>query len=524
MNFSFSKKTLFLLPLILSIFVFFVRFSMLQKSSEPTGLDGYYYALQAKSFAENGVLENPDYKLGYYLCGFTTKICGDAILGCKIYSALSNTLISLGIFAVIFACTNSMFFSLLGFFISASSFCVTSISINFINNQTGIAFFLFAFAFFFSFRKIIFTEKKIKKILFAFFSFGFLILSVLSHKILAVYSIYFLILFSSLFLRKISSIFENKKLCISISVFLGIVLCVLVIFGGKFLLVQLPRFFSSFSFPSLPLFHSSIINRFGKNASIEMTIIFLLTWIFSFEKIIFILKNRKIYNALLTLVFALLLFFPFWNFDSQNDIGVRLFLSSIPFGIVFILIEISKILHNFQFSEKIENYFTKKTSIVIFSILAILIFYKTISNSTSVYNPKNDPPYKYYRTIIEDINLPDDSLLIAHLGLNHTYTYYKNLRWSLNYIPDFNVNGGVWRLAYGANVNRIEEILSENKIHIESEEFENAMTQIDRKYLLIREDLWQKYLQFEDSQIAESFQNWYNPHTIRPRFIRQKLQ
>ena len=44
-------------------FVFFVRWYMLNKSPEPTGLDGYYYALQAKSFMQYGILENPDYKM-----------------------------------------------------------------------------------------------------------------------------------------------------------------------------------------------------------------------------------------------------------------------------------------------------------------------------------------------------------------------------------------------------------------------------------------------------------------------------
>ncbi|HIW36909.1 MAG TPA: hypothetical protein IAA30_08025, partial [Candidatus Treponema faecavium] len=47
--------------------VFAVRFAMLRKTPEPAGLDGYYYALQAKSLIERGALENPDYQTGYYL-------------------------------------------------------------------------------------------------------------------------------------------------------------------------------------------------------------------------------------------------------------------------------------------------------------------------------------------------------------------------------------------------------------------------------------------------------------------------
>ena len=46
-------KTLTILILaVLLVLTFKVRYQMYLKSNHPTGLDGYYYALQAKSFAE----------------------------------------------------------------------------------------------------------------------------------------------------------------------------------------------------------------------------------------------------------------------------------------------------------------------------------------------------------------------------------------------------------------------------------------------------------------------------------------
>ena len=40
------------------------------------------------------------------------------------------------------------------------------------------------------------------------------------------------------------------------------------------------------------------------------------------------------------------------------------------------------------------------------------------------------------------------------------------------------------------------------------------------EYVLIREDLWQEYLQREDDEIAENLMNWHNPYIQRPEFIR----
>ena len=200
------------------------------------------------------------------------------------------------------------------------------------------------------------------------------------------------------------------------------------------------------------------------------------------------------------------MFFPFWNFNSGNEMGFRLYLSAMPFGITLIIFTIFT-------SVKFEN-LSDRTKIIASCTTAILLISASIFLTPKIYNPRHDPPYKYYKSVVKNIELNDDSLLIAHLGLNHTYTYYKNLRWSLNYIPDFPVKGGIWRLAYGASRTRIEEVLQvENSADI---------TEINTEYILIKENLWQQYLEKEEKEISDSFKNWYNPHMIRPSFIRRK--
>ena len=74
--------------------LFLARLFMLNQSLEPNGLDGYYYALQAKSMMETGRLENPSLQPGYYLCGLGGILTGDAIQGVKLWAALSAALTS----------------------------------------------------------------------------------------------------------------------------------------------------------------------------------------------------------------------------------------------------------------------------------------------------------------------------------------------------------------------------------------------------------------------------------------------
>ncbi|MBQ0003136.1 MAG: hypothetical protein KBT21_06330, partial [Treponema sp.] len=153
----------------------------------------------------------------------------------------------------------------------------------------------------------------------------------------------------------------------------------------------------------------------------------------------------------------------------------------------------------------------------IFSTLIFVLLLFLFSRTPLLYNQKKDPPYDYYKKVIFNIELNDTSLLIAHLGLNHVYTYYKNLRDCLNWNCDFEVqDNDIWRLAYGANETRIKEILKEYD--------ENHIQTIDLNYILIKEDLWQQYLLNEDAEIAETFNNFYNPYKTRPKYIRKKSQ
>lgn len=498
---SVLKITGIIFVTILFCTIFFVRLSMLKKSVYPNGLDGYFYALQAKSFSQTGHLENPDLECGYYLCGICSWIFGDSILGVKIWSALSSALLSLSVFVLLkILCKkspNCFLISAVGMLLCSVTVSTSTMGINYINNQTGLLFLIFYAAILIS----IFSEKLNKKNIWKIFVASiFFVLSIVSHKVSGIYAIVFSVIF--IFFRFIKERkFEKKYLWIIPVLFFA------VIFVAAIFIKQIPRFKNTFDFPSLAFMHKNILSSFGEKGflgGMEISLMMIFAWIFS---VWLFIKNKKIS---VENIFVFVLFFPFWNLDS--DMGFRMSVNGTIVGTPLLIFMIYKIFHN----EKNENKFFIQKKIFLCglnAILFVLLFF-----TPQVYNPKNDPPFAYYKTVVEKIELPDDSLLIAHLGLNHVYTYEKNLRDCLNWLPNFSVDENkVWRLAYGANVNRIKSLFPDKDFSDDK----NLIQQIDGQYILLKENLWQEYLKREEKEISETFNNWFNPHEKRPDYIRK---
>lgn len=482
------KKTLYPLAFLLStILIFIVRFLMLQKSSFPTGLDGFFYALQAKSLVVNGALENPDHEIGYYLCGFFSLVLRNDFIGCKVFSALTSALISLASGWLIFILTKNKKISLLLVLISGASFCNAKVSVNFLNNQFGVLCFLIFAGLFILFNQN--CQKPVNKKKFYFLlisSLCFLTLTVLSHLVSAAFAFIFIVLF---YLRKLKP--QWQIILFSVAAVLAVIL-----FYSQF-----ARFKSVFSFtPILPVLSNPLNKLAGKSIAIEMTVYFIAGWLST----IIWLSVKKKFDFIVCL--PVVLFFPFWNLDVL-DMGYRMLLNGIPCGLIYIVYLWWDLLKEKSFKYA-DIPFTAA------GVLSVILIFLT----SKVYNPKKDPPFKYYKEVIQSIDLPDDSLLIAHLPLNHVYTYYKNLRDCLNYEADFEVpEGKTWRIAYGVKADYLQQFFGE----FEEQELNTLIRPLDSEYVLIREDLWQRYLNYEEDEIVESLKNFYNPHTYRPQFIRK---
>lgn len=492
-----SRTSIFLFLSIAVIGLFSIRFFMLRKSAYPSGLDGYYYALQAKSLVQNGQLENPDSAPGFYLCGLMTWLTGDAITGCKAWAALASVLLSVSVFTLLMVLIQNRYripCAVAGFMLSAASPSLAQLTINFINNETGLFFFLFYAAAFISLLRSICTEPLSKKRFFhlLFPVFGTIILLVLcciSHLVTAAYALIFTAVLIAQKVPRRIRIWTIPAVCAA---------------AGFCFFRQLPRFAQVFAFgPILPVFSVFFRNRLPFSLVLEISLAFCVTW----GSAIFFCIRKK--HCPLYVIFVPILFFPFWNL-SILDMGYRMFLSAIPCGIVSVVYIASVLLRN----KRLSGFRVPATA-------AAVVLCGGAFLSTMVYDPKHDPPYRYYKSIAQKVVLSDDSLLIAHLGLNHVYTYYQNLRMSLNYIPDFPIPAEkLWRLAYGVRRSAVENCFPET----DAATLANLVRRIDAHYLLIREDLWQEFLKREDPEIAATYQNWYNPYTVRPAFIRKKVK
>lgn len=476
------SKIKILLPIFIAVLTFTIRFQMLLQSSEPSGLDGYFYALQAKSFALNGRLENPDYKIGYYLCGVFAFIFRNPVLGCKIYASLVSSFLILSIYAALKSLRTDYGFCILGCSVAAASFSIASMSINYINNLTGIIFFIFYASSVFALD--LKTQGKKSHFILPVVLF---ILCFLSHLVSSAFAFVFTVL---MVLRKRSI----KK---QVVFFTGALLLAVIVFSR-----QLPRFNSVFSLgPVFPVFSRFMVKTIGFRICLELSIAFAFGWIVFIGVVIFSIK-KKSFDILL--LFIPVLFFPFWNL-SVLDMGYRMLLSAVPCGIIIAFHALDGIITC-----------PRKTLAGIFAAMILVPFGFATKSS---YDVSRDPPYAYYKKVVRNIELSDDSLLIAHLGLNHVYTYEKNLRDALNYVPDFYVPAEkLWRLAYGVNVLAIEE----NLYDVPEDVLEECVRKIDSSYVLIREDLWQKFLAREEEVYVHNYLNWYNPHSARPSFIRRR--
>lgn len=496
-------KTLTILILaVLLVLTFKVRYQMYLKSNHPTGLDGYYYALQAKSFAETGKLENPDIETGYYLCGMFAKICGDPIKGVKLCDACTSVMTCFAVFLLLLTATKNVFFAFLGFLLTAASPSFTLMGINYINNQIGLMFLMLFVMVLIFLNENYKSLKRFEKIFYTFGAVLLFVLSGLSHKVTFVYSVFVLGIFLLSKSKNVLKVLWEKKwmLVTALSVF-----AVCAVGGVMFVKLHSPRFLNSFKLWNLPLSnHRMLESQLSRFGIVEIWLYYVTAWAGG----IFFAITKK--HARLLALAIPVVFFLFWNPDS--DMGLRMIQNTVVVGIpvsVYLLWSLAESKIPF----KLQN--------GICAVLCLPVLYITFL-TPALYEPRRDPPYEKYKRIVKDVELGDNSLLIAHLGLNHVYTYYKNLRDCLNWNCDFEVkDNDVWRLAYGADEGRVKMVLM-NSEKFAWPQIAEQVSEVSLDYILIKEELWQEYLLLEDKEIAETFNNWYNPHEARPEFIRKK--
>lgn len=451
-----------------------MRFS----SPYPNGLDGYYYSMEALSFMERGRLENSSWAPFYYLSGMVGFLCSDAMVGVKLTASMVSSLLPLGIYLVL----KNRFsggLALLGALLTWASPSLMLLSLNFLNQLMGLCSLIFFWAL------LLRREKGI-------WIYGGLVLcsflAVLSHLTSA------LILLISLLLHGLDQLWRCCKTRKHRFLFLGV-----FTMGGAMaailLLSQWGRFSGAFSTkPALPLLWPEMRRALPMAVWLELSIYFI---------VVYAALGLQIFQGKIRFYHLMVpvLFFPFWNL-STLDMGYRILLGSIPIGLIMAVSTVE----SFHRSGPVLSESPKRWLILGLLPLAFL--------STAVYQKEKDPPYGYYQEVAQELSLPQESLIIAHRPLNHVITFHNDFHDALNYLPDFAMEEEkLWRLAYDVPLQSWElafpEALDRGFIQV-----------VDRRYTLIREDYWQKYLEWEEPALRDSLMNWYNPYEVRPAYVR----
>lgn len=133
-----------------------------------------------------------------------------------------------------------------------------------------------------------------------------------------------------------------------------------------------------------------------------------------------------------------------------------------------------------------------------------------------LYRLETDPPFRLYQAATRDIELPADSLLICHPGLNNFYTYNHQLKDALAFLPEYPVPADrLWRLSHGV-------ALAEFRAAVPEAVAAGLARREAGPYVLVREDAWRDFLARVDPGRRADLENWYNPHSLRPRFLLDK--
>jgi hypothetical protein len=119
------------------------RYALLAESPTPTGVDGYYYALQLRSIFEHGTLAYRDFPLAFYLMA-PFALLTDPIVGAKLASAILGALAILPAYAIAYRLGRSRMAGLLAAVLVGTSAGGSYLATEFVKNGIGITVALFA--------------------------------------------------------------------------------------------------------------------------------------------------------------------------------------------------------------------------------------------------------------------------------------------------------------------------------------------------------------------------------------------
>lgn len=566
-----TGKTVLLLGLLLLLAAsaFTGRFAALEKSPYANGLDGYFYVGQVHFLLEEGAFRIPDSSPVLYLLAAFSLPFSELVTAVKAGSALMNSLLLLTA-----ALTARRLFAdpgeenkagrrspgmaaVLAASLFALSPSLSQMGSEYLKNLGGLLFFFLFLLTVLSMlqpglantrsetataedRTTTQGKAACKTLLMGCLAALFALLSLFAHRLIAGMLLLLLFLISLMlageyFLRSGSSDRSNKRrprfvetckarmqqhrvllLTACLLVCIALPLLLILVRGGLHP-ADLARFDNVISLrPNTPLFSQTFQMQLPVWLLAEMSLAQILApllLLFSFRHPLPDRRQRRLYRALL--VMAILMSNPFWKLDSL-DMGYRMHLAAAPLTLFLATGPLARFIRNAAQKNRGGLYIRhiRRSAAIVFIAGILLVAYLLPGH---LYRPQKDPPYAFYEKLLGQFSLPKDSMLICHQGLNlfYTYTTGKN---GLNYIPEYHVaEEKLWRLACHVPFQEFRRIVPEA--------VETArVKRLQYPYHLLREDVWQQYLERIPGKQAASHNNWYNPHQTRPEFLQVHQQ
>jgi len=155
----------------------------------------------------------------------------------------------------------------------------------------------------------------------------------------------------------------------------------------------------------------------------------------------------------------------------------------------------------------------------VFIALAVIIISSGILYLVTEKADRYDPPYALYenlsRKINQSLNKEKPELIIAHRPLAETIDYMLRVD-TLAWQPESRFDRRrVWRVVKGVDIWEIERTLGS---------YDTKLARIlSAQYILVREDLWEKFAQAnartENEDLQKRILSDDNPHRVRPEFV-----
>ncbi len=469
---NFALILVFLVSFAIDIYILFL-------SKYGIGIDSYYYATQIRYFQENLKFASPDTSLTLYFLAFVSFLGDNIIATNKIAIAFISSIMILPAFTL----GKKIYNKQVGFFFAlfiVSNSLILNFKFEYVKNLGGIFVFLIFLNQLYSYIE---NSKSIKIKLKL---FVILTIVLLTHKLMATLTIFMFLL--TYFYKN-----QNKKIAIYIIGF------VLFLFLGGFIFPNILHISDFERIGNLFTFLPSVIVYEYLNIS-QQSFVFKAEILLMFVSpiLLFFVKDRLNRNSKLFVlsifIFFIIINFPFFKFQI-NNLSYRLFiLIFIPAGL-FLSLSLSLI---------------KNSSIlIVFILIGFLLPYKYWSmNKLSNQFYTN---YELYETIVSIIDLPVDSLLVAHQGFDYYYSYRTKKR-SFHFLPEpKHKKRPTYRLAYAIKLDLLEKHLGKNIL--------KEIQLLPGFYMLMKESLWQKFIGKLTEDEKRNILTFRNPHIYRNRYM-----